>query len=408
MRDVPNRSGAGLFSPVHRFAPFTVDDQIAYAARMAGEVGGNAIRNTFTDSEALDGLLADFDRATRKIQFETFLFSGDHGEAIADKLIEKRRDGLQVQVLLDGKGATFDGHKLANKLKAAGVDVLYYDTSVLNKSLIAVDHAKLAVIDDGVAWIGGANFDKEISRDMMTRIAGPGAAAVQRVFNQGWRDSGGRAMPSLCPIAPQGDVTVAVSQTGPREASARGMILRELRDLGRGDELKLWMMDLGDHQLLEELLAAHRRGAKITALLDPEVPFQTGGFSDRIKRAIIAGAPDLYAISRMQDQGIDVRYYKKPPDVTKLHGKVWLFVKGAGTPGESMRVIGGSVNGILGALDINREAAVLLHGKQVGRDVRSAIDDDLARNSVAIPPVGRTFGEKVRIWLVRLATKYLV
>lgn len=373
--------------------------------RLTRPVGGNRVANAFTDAEALRGMLDDIRKAERKIQFESFLFGGEHGEAIADALIARHREGLDVQVLLDGKAQKLDRERLAKKLREAGVDVRYYNTKAMNAP-VAVNHAKLMVVDDALAWVGGVNFDAEVNRDMMSRIEGPATRRIQRTFHEGWTLSGGKVIPVKGSVKPVGDVWVGVAQTGPHERSARQQVVKELQAIGKGDAVDLWMMDLADPKVLDELEAAHRRGAKVRALIDTKVPFTSGKPTDVIMEAIAGGVPDLPGIQRLQDLGVEIRHYTPPKGIEKLHSKVWLFTHKAGTAQETHRVIGGSVNAIKGAYDFNHELGVLMFGGNVGREVKAALEHDLVHASRRIPKL--TPWQRFKNEFVKVLTRTLV
>ena len=356
-------------------------------------VGGNRVSNTFTDEDALKGVLADIGKAKSKIQFENFLFNGAHGEAVANALIAKHKQGVKVEVLLDGTMQKKDGEVLAKKLRAEGVEVNYFSPKSMNAPSIdtpyAVEHSKLVVVDDKLAWVGGVNFDDEINRDMMSRIEGPAVRDLQKTFEEGWEYSGGKVSAPKTKPAPVGDVWVGVSQTGPKEQSTRTQVLDELKSVGKGDTVDIWMMDLGDPQVLDALEDAHDRGAAIKVLLDLKVPFTSGKPTDAIAKAIAGGVPDLPAIRRLQELGIEVKAYVPPEGITKLHSKVWVFTHDAGKPEEARRVIGGTVNAIKGAYEFNHEVGVLFYGKGVGDDVKAAFEEDFTKNAAPIPELGK-------------------
>ncbi|HEY9854851.1 MAG TPA: phosphatidylserine/phosphatidylglycerophosphate/cardiolipin synthase family protein [Stenomitos sp.] len=349
--------------------------------------GGNAVRNTFNDADSLKGLLADIQGAKRKIQFETFLLNSEDGETVVDAMIKKHREGVDVQVLMDRGASRLDKDRLYNKLKNAGVDVRFLPK--IEGTPYSVDHSKLTVIDDKLAWVGGANFDKEHNRDMMSRIEGPVVGDFQATFDEGWKRAGGKQLPETRDTSPKGDVWVGVSQNSASTNNVRNQVLAELMLMGKGDAVDVWMMDLADPSVVDELLKAKERGAEVRVLLDQSVPFTNGGFADPAIKAVAGGVPDLGSIPRLQDAGIEVRRYVKPEGVTKLHSKVWIFTEGKGKPDEAMRVIGGSVNAIKGAYDFNHELGFLMYGQGVGTDVKAAFEEDLAKHSEVVPPLSK-------------------
>ncbi len=366
--------------------------------------GGNAVRNVFTDEASLKGLLADIQGATRKIQFETFLLNGTDGQAVVDAMIKKHRAGVKVQVLMDRGASALDKDRLFNQLKGAGVDVRFLPK--IEGMPYSVDHAKLTVIDDRIAWAGGANFDNENNRDMMSRIEGPVVADFQATFDEGWQRAGGTKLPVTRDAAPKGDVWVGVSQNSASTNNARTQVLTELKLMGKGDAIDAWMMDLGDPTVVDELLKAKNRGAEVRVLIDASVPFTNGGFADPAIKAVAGGVPDLAAVRRLQEAGIGVRRYVKPEGVTKLHSKVWIFTADKGKADESLRVIGGSVNAIKGAYDFNHELGFLMYGKNVGTDVKAAFEEDLAKHSELVPALSKW--DQMKSKVVDLLAEYLI
>lgn len=373
--------------------------------RLSRPVGGNKVSNTFTDREALTKLIADIDGARRKIQFETFLFNGEDGNKVADALIRARKRKVAVQVLLDGMGQRQDHYNLTHKLEAGGVDVRTYSRSLFNV-FYAVDHSKLCVIDDSIAWTGGVNFDTEINRDMMTRVEGPAVPRFQRTFHQGWLRSGGTILPVKGDVAPKGDVTIQVSQTSFAEHTTRTQVVSELSHMKKGDRVDLWMMDFGDHQVLQSVLDAADRGVQIRALIDPEVPFKQGNFLDKITGALFGGLPDLWSIKQMLGKGIEVHSYQAPPSLNKLHAKVWLLTKNAGKATQTRRVIGGSVNALKSAYDYNHELGFAMWGKDVGNDVASQFEHDFSQDSTQVAKL--SFFQNLKAEFIRLVTRSLV
>ncbi|HEY9900798.1 MAG TPA: phosphatidylserine/phosphatidylglycerophosphate/cardiolipin synthase family protein [Pantanalinema sp.] len=366
--------------------------------------GGNAVRNAFTDADSLQGLLTDIKGAKRKIQFETFLLNGADGQAVVDALITQHQAGVKVQVLMDEGASALDKNRLYKQLKSAGIDARFLPK--IEGVPYSVDHTKLSVIDDRIVWAGGANFDKENNRDMMSRIEGPAVADFQDTFDEGWKRAGGTKLSVARDASVKGDVWVGVSQNSAGENSARTQVLGELKLMGKGDAVDVWMMDLADPAVVDALLEAKARGAAVRVLLDQSVPFTSGGFADPAIKAIAGGIPDLGAIPRLQEAGIDVRRYVRPEGVTKLHSKVWIFTEQAGKQDETRRVIGGSVNAIKGAYDFNHELGFLMYGGGVGADVKAAFEQDLARHSEPVPPLSTWEGIKAKA--VGFFTRHLI
>lgn len=375
-------------------------------AQLTRPVPGNRVFNTFSDQQALEAMIRDIGQAQRSVQFESFLFNSAHGQKMADALSAAARKGRHVQVMLHPAELEGRAAPLVAQMRQAGAEVRPYNTRLLRHNAYSVEHAKVAVIDDTRAWVGGANFDAEVNRDMMTRIDGPAVLRIQSTFNRGWINAGGQALPIRQTPKVQGDVWVGVSQTAPGEASTRQQVLDELNALGKGDKADAWMMDIGDPQVLDAMLAAHARGAQFRVLYDTEVPFVNGKPIDRLKAPLLRGTPDLPAVRSLLKAGIPVRAYAPPKGITKLHAKVWVFTKYAGTPQQTRRVLGGSVNAIKSAYEFNHEVGFLMYGPHVGNDVEEAIEEDWTQHSV--PAQAHGFFAALKAQFVKVLTHHLI
>ena len=392
----------------------------ADSKKMPGFVAGNKVEMFSDDKASLAGMLKDVKAAKSKIQFESFLFNGEDGGAIADALIQKQKQGIKVEVLLDKKAQKLDDEKLADKLREGGVEVRYYDTSKLKMSAIAVDHTKLAVFDGKIGWEGGANFDTEINRDLMSRIQGPAVRDVQKIFVDAWNLAGAKEkkkIESLDPVpAIQGDVFIRVTETSPGKDTSHEATLQQLKDLKKGDSLDLWMMDLGDHDVIAEMLAAKKRGVELRVMLDYSAPFADKlGPAKKVAEKLVGGTPDLYAVTELQKAGVDVRYYRAPEGITKLHSKVAIFTyhdqvkKEDGTTESVPRreLMTGSTNWIKGAFEFNHEMAATMKGGDVGDRVLKFFEQDWKDNSYTAPkPKG--FLDKIKTNLIKGLTDTFV
>ena len=95
-------------------------------------------------------------RAKKSIHVLSWAFYDDAtGEAAADLLIAKKREGLDVKVLVDGKTAQAHGSQVLARMRAAGIEVVLYQESARRYDGM---HAKSLVVDGRFAVAGGMNF----------------------------------------------------------------------------------------------------------------------------------------------------------------------------------------------------------------------------------------------------------
>ena len=153
----------------------------------------------FTEgSDFFLALLNEIGRAKFHIHLDTYIFEDDAlGYLIADALIDKANQGLEVRVIYDDVGCWRVKDEFFERMRDAGIDVHAFMpvrfpafTSKVNYR----NHRKLCVIDGKVGFIGGMNIALRYVkgskgqgwRDTHLRIRGGGVYAIQRAFLVDW------------------------------------------------------------------------------------------------------------------------------------------------------------------------------------------------------------------------------
>lgn len=140
--------------------------------------------------------------ATRTIHLQYLYFANDKsGNALADLLIERARDGVDVRVVVTGLDMSaamkFDfANHIAHKMRAGGVKVKFKDSPLRRPAkIITCNHQKLFLVDDRYAITGGMNISDEYAlgsitpegwRDTDVLIEGPAVAEMKDLFLQNW------------------------------------------------------------------------------------------------------------------------------------------------------------------------------------------------------------------------------
>ena len=143
-------------------------------------------------------LLADISAAQHHIHLDVYIFEDDAlGRLVADALIHKARQGVEVRLIYDDVGCWQVPSSFFEHLREAGIDVHAFMpvkfpafTSKVNYR----NHRKLCVIDGTTAFIGGMNIARRYVqgrrnrpwRDTHLRIRGGAVYAVQRAFLLDW------------------------------------------------------------------------------------------------------------------------------------------------------------------------------------------------------------------------------
>ena len=143
-------------------------------------------------------LLKDIAEAQDHIHLDLYIIEDDAlGRVVADALMDKARQGVEVRLIYDDVGCWKVNHSFFEQLRDAGVEVAPFlpvrfpsFTSKANDR----DHRKLIVIDGKVGYVGGMNValryvkgtGTQPWRDTMWRLTGGVVYALQRAFLVDW------------------------------------------------------------------------------------------------------------------------------------------------------------------------------------------------------------------------------
>ncbi|OGR56439.1 MAG: hypothetical protein A2X36_03965 [Elusimicrobia bacterium GWA2_69_24] len=100
-------------------------------------------------------------KAKKSIHILSWAFYDDvTGSAAADLLIEKKRAGVDVKVMVDGKTSRAHGAKVLERMRAAGIEVVLFQDPARKYDGL---HTKVLLVDGRFAVAGGMNFGDEYS-----------------------------------------------------------------------------------------------------------------------------------------------------------------------------------------------------------------------------------------------------
>ena len=181
--------------------------------------------------------------ARSTVNLEAYIFHrGDIAKRYVDALTERARAGVQVRVTLDYIGSLSTPRSYLQKLLDAGGQVQWYHPLRIRyiPEFNNRTHRELLIVDGSVAFIGGAGIaDWWIRdgvkgkrwRDMMVRVEGPSAEALQAVFAQNWLRVSGEILTGKDYFAENADghgaPTLVVGST-PAAGSTQARILYQL------------------------------------------------------------------------------------------------------------------------------------------------------------------------------------
>jgi cardiolipin synthase len=343
--------------------------------------------------------------ATDHINLESYIIEDDAiGRRLSEALLQKRAQGVQVNVVYDSVGSAGTPAAFFERLAAGGVRVLEFNPvnplAARKEWLINNrDHRKLLVIDGRTAFVGGTNFSRVHSsrafgrrnggdgprwRDTHLRIEGPAVEEFQKLFLQTWAKQRGDplAAANYFPVlAAKGREMVRAIGSTPDDPHSL-IYLTLLSAISRA-ETHVYLTNayfVPDPQLLDALTAAARRGVDVRLVLP--------GASDS-GPAFHAGRSHYSALL-----GAGVRIYERRDAM--LHAKtatidgVWSCV--------------GSTNLDWRSFLHNDEVDATILGREFAAQMQAAFSADVAASdAVALERwEARAIGFRLKEWAARL------
>jgi cardiolipin synthase len=263
-------------------------DSPAFDATLAGLTGtpftpGNQVTLLNNGDEFYPVMLEAIENARASVTMEQYIFwEGQVARRFAEALAEKARAGVAVKVLVDAIGSSTIGAETLRIFEAAGVQLAWFHPIrwyTLRRANHRT-HRKSLVVDGSVGFTGGAGIaDHWLGdaggpaewRDMMVRVDGPAAAALQTGFAQNWLVATGELLAGALyfPAAePAGETAVQVIHSSPASgaSAAATMHLLALKSAGRS----LYIANpyfIPSRPMIEVLADAVRRGVDVKLLV---------------------------------------------------------------------------------------------------------------------------------------------
>lgn len=225
-------------------------------------------------SRYLPAMLQAIGDARAQVALETYWFaSGAVGDRFVEALTDAARRGVRVLVLIDDYGSSELEYDDRRRLTEAGVALARYNPLRvrLGWGNLVRDHRKLLLVDDRVAFVGGAGLADPFDgadgwRENMLRIEGGCVADWWTIFQRAWRrwSDIGCPQPAARPV---GGMRGRALAGGP--GPWRPVLAAALGDIARARR-RVWLVTpyfLPPMKLRRALARARRRGCDVRLLL---------------------------------------------------------------------------------------------------------------------------------------------
>jgi cardiolipin synthase len=214
---------------------------------------GNSVELLVDGDQYFPAMLSAIRQASTSVMLEMYLFeSGAVANEFISILCEAAARSVEVKVLLDGFGSLKLLDADRRRMIDAGIDLRFYNPLHYKKlqKNIARDHRKILIVDDQIAFVGGAGITDEFNpplehqkmwRETMSRIRGPVIGDWHQLFDKVWAESGHNKIEVPAPTA----TTPATGQMRARVTVSRGRLIRHLyhsllRRINQSDQ-RLWI-----------------------------------------------------------------------------------------------------------------------------------------------------------------------
>jgi cardiolipin synthase A/B len=378
-------------------------------------IAGNKVTLLFDGPATMREMMAAVRGATSTINLETYIFDQDQiGREFADLLIEKRRQGVIVNLMYDSVGALGTPQAFFDRMKSAGINVLAFNP--VNPAarpgkweLNNRDHRKVLVVDGRIGFTGGINISSTYAnssffrsrqkpekngnqkvgwRDTHVKIEGPAVANMQYDFINNWvSQQAGELAPAnyFPPLTAQGDKIVRVLASEPdRESPIYKALLVAIGEAKKSIHITASYF-VPDQQVVDALCAAARRGVDVKLVLP--------GVSDH---SLVFHAGQSY-YEPLLEAGVQIYQLK----VAILHAKTAVIDSAWSTIG--------SANIDRRSFIHNYELNVVVLDPAFGLDMESAFNEDL-RDSKQVTREQwkhRPVSDRIKEWLGRLAEYWI-
>lgn len=334
----------------------------------------NEVKLLYNGENKFPEVIEALKNARHHIHIEYYIFEDEEiGRQIADILMQKAREGVQVRFIYDDFGSRSIRKKLVPALIEAGVQAypfykIYF--MLLANRINYRNHRKIIIIDGGIGFTGGINVSNRYInskskpkqmywRDTHVKITGPGVYYLQYLFICDWNFCTDQELTIsedyFCTSpSTNGNALVQIAASGP-DSDTPTIMFSLLQTIGMAEKEILITTPyfIPGETILDALSVAAISGVKVKIL----VP----GRSD--SAFVDAAARSYYA--DLLDVGVEIYLYQKG----FIHAKTMIA-------DDELCVIG-SANMDHRSFELNFEVNSIIYNGGIAKQMRDTFYNDL-------------------------------
>lgn len=386
-------------------------DTLVEFIRRAGSsplTANNQVKLLINGDEKFPELLRELEKATAHIHIEYYIYENDiTGNQIADILIKKAKQGVEVRFMYDDFGSHGLGGAFIKKLQDAGIQTApFYKIKwyAFANRINYRNHRKIIVIDGMVGFVGGINISDKYRNDLQTdnhlfwrdthiKITGQATAYLQYLFMGDWNFC------STTPFAyseayfidstqqlPIKTEVIQFAASGPD--SKQPIIFYALLEAISSAKKSIYITSpyfIPDESLMDALIIAVQGGLDVKIIIP--------GISD--SKMVNAAASAYY--TELLAVGAKIYKYNKG----FVHAKTMVI-------DDDLAVVG-SANMDYRSFDLNFEVNAMVYSKNIAAQLTKAFETDLSHSNRIDAERWLNRPKYVHLWekLVRLLSPFL-
>jgi cardiolipin synthase len=363
-------------------------------------LNGNQVELLTDYAASLDRLVADIDTAKRHVHLLYYIYDNDAtGRRVADALGRAAQRGVKCRVLMDAVGSKRALRRLANPMRAGGIEVTpLLSVGLFRRNAARFDlrnHRKIAVVDGMIGYTGSQNItDGQFVRgfpneEMVVRVAGPAAWQLQAVFladrflETNTLLDEPETFPESCEA---GDVIGQVMPSGPGYHRENGQeLMITLLYAARERAVLTTPYFVPDEPFLEAMRAAARRGVALHLIVSSHANQMLTQLAQR----------SFY--DELLNDGVNIHLYEP----RFLHAKYMTV--------DNDVALVGSANIDIRSFALNAEIGILLYDTKVVAELRRIQEGYFAHSTLLTAEAWarRPLGARTLQGVARLADSFL-
>ncbi|MEB3198068.1 MAG: phosphatidylserine/phosphatidylglycerophosphate/cardiolipin synthase family protein [Candidatus Sericytochromatia bacterium] len=383
--------------------------------------------DVFIDAgQILPAVFQTIQQAQKSVWMDLFLLGGNEGRKLAELLVNKGREGLDIRILHDpGYGLAGSAHQqivpVVRYLLANGISVKSYPIGYLPRraghplaNRFQIDHNKFVIVDQRVAMLGTMNLIDlgVMNHDVYLRVTGAAAAELAGIHAATWGLRGSlpptfpaepTPKPSKTPKTPSFfgllDVPANVSN-GQARVTKTDIDIQDTKKVlieaiqGAKRSVHVAIFEFGDVEVAQALVAAYKRNVDVRVLADKNANYHK--YLDAFKSLKLYGTPNLLTANILRDAGVPIKWYVPQVEDQELHMKLALI--------DGERALVGSTNYTYQAFRTFRETNLDLLSPSVSSELEAMFERDWTQRGT--PVVKPDFYERCIIAAVRAFDRF--